>query len=148
MEAHMLQHDTEPYAVVTVTREVALTADQIWPDIGGFFDLDRWLDVSCTAVAGEGGLGSVRRIGDEIFEALIAKTRYSYSYVQTDGPMAPYCYHGTVACEPRGAEQAEIIYSLIYDQSDMDQERRASEQTRLKSRFGAAINAMLCAVQS
>lgn len=144
----MLQDDTEPYAVVTVSRDVALSADQIWPAIGGFFDLDRWLDVSCTAVAGEGGLGSVRRIGDQIFEALIAKTRYSYSYVQTDGPMAPYCYHGTVACEPRGAEQTAIIYTLIYDQSDMDKERRASEQTRLKSRFGAAINAMLCAVQS
>ncbi len=143
----MSECSKERYAVLCIARDVDRTADDIWPEIGGFFDLNRWLDVSCTAIAGEGGLGSVRQIGDEIFELLIAKTEYSYSYVQTVGPMAPHCYHGTVSCEPRGADKSTIFYTLIYDQWEMNDERRASEQTRLKLRFGAALDAMLCVLQ-
>jgi len=133
------------YAVIEVRQEVDRPVDHVWSVIGGFFDLDKWLGVPCTAEAGDGSVGSARRIGDAIIEPMIAATQYSYTYVQTEGPMAAFCYHGTVAVEPRG-EGAAIVYTLVYDQSSMDSATRASERARLEGRFGGAVDAMRNAV--
>lgn len=134
------------YAVIEIRGDVDRPVDEIWPIVGGFFDLDKWLDVPCAAQSGDGGIGSVRRIGDAIVEPMIAATQYSYSYAQTEGPMAPYCYHGTVACERRGEARATIVYTLVYDQSSMDAQKQASERTRIEARFGGAVEAMKRAV--
>lgn len=142
----MSERQDDDYAVIVIRDEVDRPADQVWGVIGGFFDLDKWLGVPCSAHAGDGGIGSVRRIGDAIIEPMIAATEYSYSYVQTEGPMAPYCYHGTVAAEARGEKSAAIIYTLVYDQSSMDDDKRASECARLEERFGGAVDAMKKAV--
>lgn len=134
------------YAVIVVKGEVDRPAAEIWPVIGGFFDLGRWLNVTCSAEAGGGGVGSVRRIGDAVVEPMVAATRYSYTYMQTEGPMAPFRYHGTVACEPTDEASAAIVYTLLYDQSSMDAARRASERARIEARFAGAVEAMKQAV--
>lgn len=142
----MSERQEDGYAVIVIRGEVDRPVDHVWRVIGGFFDLDKWLGVPCSAEAGTGGVGSVRRISDAIVEPMIAATRYSYSYVQTEGPMAPYCYHGTVAADARGEGGAEIVYTLVYDQSSMDDDKRASERARLEGRFGGAVDAMKQAV--
>lgn len=134
------------YAVIEIRGDVDRSVDEVWSIVGGFFDLDKWLGVPCAAQSGDGGIGSVRLIGDAIVEPMIAATRYSYTYAQTDGPMAPFCYHGTVACEGRGEARATIVYTLVYDQSSMDAPKRASERARIEARFGGAVEAMKRAV--
>lgn len=146
MEAGLSERRDDDYAVVMIRGEVDRPVGHVWAVIGGFFDLDKWLGVPCAVQAGTGGVGSVRRIGDAIVEPMIAATEYSYSYVQTEGPMAPYRYHGTVAAEARGEGGAAIVYTLVYDQSSMDEEKRASERARLEARFGGAVDAMKSAV--
>lgn len=142
----MSERQEGDYAVIVIRGEVDRPVDHVWAIVGGFFDLDKWLGVPCAVHAGNGGVGSARRIGDAIVEPMIAATQYSYSYVQTEGPMAPYCYHGTVAAEACGEGSAAIVYTLVYDQSSMDDDRRASERARLKGRFGGAVDAMKQAV--
>ncbi|MBA4209082.1 MAG: polyketide cyclase [Parvibaculum sp.] len=134
------------YAVIEIRGDVDRPADEVWAVVGGFFDLDKWLGVPCIAHSGDGGIGSVRRIGDAVVEPMIAATQYSYSYAQTEGPMAPFCYHGTVACEGRGEARTMIVYTLVYDQSSMDAGKRASERARIEARFGGAVEAMKRAV--
>lgn len=134
------------YAVIAIRGDVDRPVGEVWSVIGGFFDLDKWLGVPCRAEVGDGGLGSVRRVGDAIVEPMVAATEYSYTYVQTEGPMAPYCYHGTVACEARCAGKATIVYTLVYDQSSMDAETRASEFARIEGRFNGAVEAMMRAL--
>ncbi len=56
--------------------------------------------------------------------------------------MAAYGYHGTLAVESTGAEQARLIYTLVYDQESISPERRESERTRLQGRFQSALEAM------
>lgn len=136
------------YAVIEIRGDVDRPVDEVWPVVGGFFDLDKWLGVPCAARSGDGGIGSVRLVGDAIVEPMIAATQHSYSYVQTDGPMAPFCYHGTVACEGRGEADATIVYTLVYNQSSMDAPKRASERARIEARFHGAVEAMKRAVLS
>src|SRR3546814_8766786 len=85
--------------------------------IGGFFDLDKWLDVECAPVAGSGETGSIRIINGAVVEPLIGATSLSYTYAQTEGPMAALGYHGTLACEPADEGSSMIVYTLAYDQS-------------------------------
>lgn len=131
---------------VSLTREVAQPPSVVWPVIGGFFDLGKWLDVDCGRVAGYGEIGSVRRVGSAILEPLIAKTSHSYTYGQIEGPMAALYYHGTLACEPGPDSGSVIRYSLVFDATQMEESICKAEQGRLKMRFEAAIDAMVKAV--
>ena len=106
------------------------------------------MDVKCSAVCGSGKPGSVRRIGDAIIEPLVGATQRSYTYMQTEGPMASFCYHGTVACEPHGEAGSKIVYTLVYDHSSMDEDRRVTEKERLTARFGSAVDTMRAAVMA
>lgn len=128
---------------VSLTRETARPPAIVWPVIGGFFDLGKWLDVDCVRVTGNGEVGSVRRVGSAILEPLIAKTSCSYTYGQIEGPMAARYYHGTVACEP-GADSGSVIrYSLVFDATQMEEAACNAERGRLKKRFEAAVDAMV-----
>ena len=146
VESGLSEQAKGDYAVVEIRGEVDRPVDEAWSIVGGFFDLDKWLGVPCAARSGDGGIGSVRLVGEAVVEPMIAATQHSYSYVQTEGPMAPYCYHGTVACEGRGEAGATIVYTLVYDQSSMDPPKRISERARIEARFGGAVEAMKRAV--
>jgi hypothetical protein len=129
--------------VVIVNRGTVHRAPaEVWARIGGFFDLHRFLDVVCTPVAGAGGIGSVRRIGEAIVEPMVGATALSYTYAQTEGPMARHAYHGCVECRPSG-DGSEVTYTLVYDQTGIESERRLAEQDRLRARFRGALEAML-----
>jgi uncharacterized protein (TIGR00369 family) len=62
MEAGLSEQQEAGYAVIMIREEVDRPVDHVWGVIGGFFDLDKWLGVPCAAQAGDGGIGSVRRI--------------------------------------------------------------------------------------
>src|SRR3546814_3478829 len=104
------------FAVIPIRAAVPRPAREVWDLIGGFFDLDKWLDGECAPVAGSGETGSIRIINGAVVEPLIGATSLSYTYAQTEGPMAALGYHGTLACEPADEGSSMIVYTLAYDQ--------------------------------
>lgn len=131
------------FVEVTLSRKVLLPPAVIWPVIGGFFDLGKWLDVECVGMCGTGEVGSVRRIGNAIVETLVARGPWSYTYGQIEGPMAARYYHGTVACEYSAEGGSIIRYSLVFDAADMTEPACNAERERLKSRFQTALDSMV-----
>src|SRR3546814_4607025 len=73
------------FAVIPIRAAVPRPAREVWDLIGGFFDLDKWLDVECAPVAGSGEPGSIRIINGAVVEPLIGATSLSYTYAQTEG---------------------------------------------------------------
>ena len=130
-------------AVVSLQAEVARPVADVWPMIGGFFDLSKWLDVECRRLSGDGDVGSLRLVGNAIIEPLVARSATSYSYAQIRGPMAQYYYHGTVSCSSAGSAASTIDYTLLFDASSMTIDVRAREEARLSKRFGGALDAMV-----
>jgi hypothetical protein len=129
------------FVTITCRAAVDRSVDETWRRIGRFFDLGLFLDVECKRVKGTGDIGSLRLINGVILEPLVGKGRHSYTYAQIIGPMSACAYHGCVACDAAG-EGAEIVYTLTYDQSKLDPDRRRPEYERLTGRFSAAVAAM------
>src|ERR1700761_9070821 len=88
------------FHVITCRVTIQRPIDDAWLRVGGFADAGRFLNVLCELVSGDGGIGSVRRVGDSILEVLVGKTDYSYTYSQTAGPMERFAYHGCVSLTP------------------------------------------------
>jgi hypothetical protein len=58
---------------------VNASADKVWARIGKYCDIGEWGIPGCTILSGDGDMGTVRSIGNEI---LVGKTQYSYTYTQ------------------------------------------------------------------
>jgi hypothetical protein len=119
-----------------------------WRILGTFGTTAKFLGVSSVQVSGDGGPGSIRLIGDAILEVMVGASLHGYTYAQIEGPMARYQYHGSISLEPVDGDQCRILYSLTYDHTAMDADMRASERTRLQSRFDGAVKAMQKAVEA
>lgn len=126
---------------------VSAGADETWRVVGGFADAGRFIGLPSTMTFGNGELGSVREVGEEVTEKMVAAGERFYAYVQTRGPMAAYGYHGCVAVEG-DADESIIFYSIVYDASALSPAARAEEQSRLDDRFRGAIEAMADAVSA
>lgn len=116
---------------------------QVWQRVGGWCAIAEWLKVTCETVSGAGDVGSVRKLNGVTLEAMVARTAHSYSYWQTVGAMAGYGYHGTLTATPVGPRRTMLTYTIVYDQAAMPSDAvRASERTRLATRFVAPLNVM------
>ena len=104
------------YATIVLSVNVARPADAVWKKIGDFCEIGPVLKMSCAYTSGNGGLGTVRRLGGRIDEVMVAQTLHSYTYTQPDSKIL---YHGTVDVRAEGPDSSKIIYSLFYDQSDL-----------------------------
>jgi len=135
------------FSVVVIEADIDRPIDEAWSIIGDFQTAGRFLDVPIKELGGERGIGNVRQVGAQIIEAVVGASRYSYTYVQTHGPMAAYAYHGCVALEPNGAGGCMLTYTLAYDQSPMSADRRTAEFERLTVRFGGMVRAMKVAAE-
>lgn len=130
------------FKVITCSAEVECSADKTWSVVGSYADAGRFLNVPSKLVAGDGNLGSVRLIGDAVLEVMVGSSRHSYAYAQIRGPMAQFAYHGCLSVEEIGSERSKLLYTLVYEQTDMDGERRTSEAARISARFGGAAAEM------
>jgi hypothetical protein len=135
------------FSVVVIETGIERPIDEAWSIIGNFQAAGRFLDVPIKDLHGERGIGDVRQVGSQIIEAVVGATRYSYTYVQTHGPMAEYLYHGCFALEANGACGCKLTYTLLYDQSSMSVDRQAQEFKRLTDRFGGMVHAMKAAAE-
>jgi hypothetical protein len=130
--------------IVAVERsiEVVGAVDQVWNQIGDYGTAGRFLGIDSVMVFGTGQAGSLRQVGDQILELLVARGRFSYTYAQIRGPRASYFYHGHLEVEQLNEQACVIRYILIYEQASMEANARKTEVARLSERFQRAVETM------
>lgn len=121
--------------------DVSAPADKTWTRIGKFCDIGEWGIPGCTILSGDGGLGTVRSIGNEI---LVGKTQYSYTYTQPVREGVVFnMYHGTLEVIPVTATASRIVYTLFFDNSMLaDDAAREKDMANRRTRFSKMLDNM------
>jgi hypothetical protein len=117
----------------------------VWAKVGGYCAIQDWLkQLAPCVLAGDGGLGSVRKLGAQgnITEVMVAQTKYSYTYAQPTNPGLGILYHGTLSAEPIDKGHTKLMYSVVWDiEPDGAQDKKdADKANRTKSFTGALAN--------
>jgi len=132
------------YMSVRLEVDVNKPAAEAWARVGKYCDIGEWLGIGggCTMLSGkEGDVGAVRSIGNEI---MVAKTDLSYAYTQPVRTGAFYdLYHGNVEAKPVTATTSKLIYTLVWDGSNLaDDAAREANKTQRTNTFQNALNNM------
>ena len=140
------------WTTLTFSANLNKPADAAWERIGGndWCAIAKYLDVKgCTINSGKGELGSLRTIitaTGSVVENVVARTAHSYTYAQ---PFTPIFYHGTLAVEPVDATHSKLVYTLIWNQAGLpDQKARTDAYEGRKVRFQAAVDKMAAAANA
>jgi len=140
------------WTTLTFTANLNKPADVAWERIGGndWCAIAKYLDVKgCTINSGKGELGSIRTIATatgSVVENVVARTAHSYTYAQ---PFTPIFYHGTLAVEPVDTTHSKLVYTLIWNQAGLpDQKARTDAYEGRKVRFQAAVDKMAAAANA
>jgi hypothetical protein len=136
------------YASFSLTAEVNAAPEKTWSRIGDFCAIKDWLGTTCAITAGSGDVGTIRVLNNGgVTEMMVAKTPYSYTYMQPLNPAN--LYHGTLAVEPDGAGKSKIIYTFLYDQDPLgDAAAKAANRKQRTDRFTAALAKMKAMAES
>jgi hypothetical protein len=135
------------YVTIAMEITVAKPAAEVWAKVGtDYCALGKWIaagrEVPCAVTKGDGGIGSVRSIANgAVIEVLTAKTDLSYGYTQPakDGKFYDL-YHGFMEAKPVDAKSSKIIYTLVYDVSNLaDQAAKDADVKRRRTQFEAAL---------
>ena len=133
------------YIAIRMEIDVNKPAADVWAKVGGYCDLGKWLaagrEVPCVVTSGDGGIGSVRKIGNSVIEVLIAKTDLSYGYTQPAVEGKWYnLYHGFLEAKPVSATTSKLIYTLLLDVSDKaDRAAKDADIARRRTTFEGAL---------
>jgi hypothetical protein len=130
------------YAVIRMEIDVAKPAKDVWARIGKYCDISAWMSVDCKITSGDGGVGSVRVLaGGRVSEILVGQTELSYGYTQPVKEGQFYdLYHGFMEARPVTATTSKIIYTLVYDVSNMaDKAAKDAYIAGRRKRFEAAL---------
>ena len=140
------------WTTLTFSANLNKSADVAWHRIGGddWCAIAKFLDVKgCTINSGKGELGSIRTIvtaTGSVVENVVARTAHSYTYAQ---PFTPIFYHGTLAVESVDATHSKLVYTLIWNQAGLpDQKARTDAYEGRKVRFQAAVDKMAAAANA
>jgi hypothetical protein len=137
------------WATLTMTADIANSADAAWDRIGGndWCGIAKYLDVqSCSITLGHGEVGSLRLINGSIVEIAVSRTAHSYTYAQ---PFTPIFYHGTMAVERVDATHSRLVYTLIWNQTAVgDAKAQADARESRHKRFQAAVDKMAAAANA
>ena len=137
-----LQVPNPTYAVIPLEIAVNKPAADVWKRVGKYCDIGEWLQVACTITSGKDGeVGAVRSIGNEI---LVGRTELSYTYTQPVREGQIYnMYHGTMEARPVTATTSKIVYTLVFDNSQMaDDAAREADRMRRIQTFTRALDNM------
>jgi len=137
-----LQVPNPTYAVIVLEAAVNKPAADVWKRVGKYCDIGEWLQVACTMTSGKDGeVGAVRSIGNEV---LVGKTELSYTYTQPVREGRIYdLYHGTLEARPVTATTSKLVYTLVYDNSQMaDDAAREADKMRRTQTFTRALDNM------
>ena len=130
------------YASFSLTTDVNATPEKTWSKIGDYCAIKDWLGTTCSITAGSGDVGTIRVLNNgAVTEMMVAKTPFSYTYMQPLNPAN--LYHGTLAVEPAGSGKSRIIYTFLYDQDPLgDDAAKAANRKQRTDRFNAALAKM------
>jgi hypothetical protein len=136
-----LQTANPHYVAIPMTLTVNAPVDAVWARIGKYCDIGEWGFPNCTILSGDGGLGTIRSIGNEV---LVGKTKYSYTYTQPVREGVSYnMYHGTLEAAPLSATTTRLNYTLVYDNSNLtDDAAREKDLANRRTRFTGMLENM------
>ena len=131
----------------TLSTVANASPEKTWAKIGGFCAIHDWLGTSCV-LTGNGDVGSIRAINDDkVTEMMVAKTPFSYTYIQPTN--YANLYHGTLAVEPDGAGKSKITYTFLYDAEPLgDADAKAKARQGRTDRFNQALAKMKAMAES
>jgi hypothetical protein len=131
------------YTTIKLEVEIAKPAKDVWAKVGGYCDISKWLNnVDCAITSGDGGFGTVRVLaGGRVTEILVAQTELSYGYTQPVREGQFYnLYHGFMEARPVTATTSKMIYTLVYDVSNLaDQAAKDADIARRRTMFEGAL---------
>jgi Polyketide cyclase / dehydrase and lipid transport len=135
------------YVRIDMSIDVARPAAAVWAEIGDYCAISEWFanPIDCAITSGDGGMGTVRVLaGGRVTEILIAKTDLSYGYTQPALPGQFYnLYHGFMEARPVNANSSRILYTLVYDVSNLaDQAAKDADVARRRGMFEGALAKM------
>jgi hypothetical protein len=130
------------YMSFSLTTTVNVTPEKAWSRIGDFCAIKDWLGTTCSISTGSGEVGTTRLLNNgAVTEMMVAKTPFSYTYMQPLNPAN--LYHGTLAVEPDGAGHSRIVYTFLYDQEPLGTaDAKAANRKQRTDRFTAALAKM------
>lgn len=118
-------------------------AAEAWSRIGGYCDISEWMGLDCEITQGDGGIGTVRVLNGTIVEPMVARTALSYGYTQPVVEGQYYTlYHGFMEARPVTDTTSKVIYTMMWDVSQTDEEQVKADIERRRKVFGAALAKM------
>jgi hypothetical protein len=135
------------YTSFTLSTVANASPEKTWAKIGAFCAIHDWMGTTCE-MAGNGDVGSIRKLNNgAVTEMMVAKTPFSYTYIQPLNPSN--LYHGTLAVEPAGAGKSKINYTFIYDAEPLgDDAAKAKARQQRTDRFNGALAKMKSMAES
>lgn len=128
------------YSVIKLETTVNAPIDKTWAKVGPYCAIQDWIKrLAPCVMTGDGGVGSIRKLGPTgvIVEVMVAATAYSYTYAQ---PNNAILYHGTLSAEPIDKGHTKLMYTLIYDQEpDGAPEAKDKDRANRTTNFTAAL---------
>lgn len=132
----------QEYTTIQMEIDVDRPAAEVWVRVGGYCDISEWLGLDCEITSGNGEMGTVRAlVGGLVIEILVAQTELSYGYTQpsVDGEFYNL-YHGFMEARAVTATTSKLIYTLVYDASNMeDQTAKDADMARRRGTFDRAL---------
>jgi hypothetical protein len=139
-------HAEPEYVRIAMEIDVEKPAAEVWAKVGGYCDISVWFNgLDCEITSGDGGMGTVRALaGGRIVEILVAMTDLSYGYTQPAVEGQFYnLYHGFMEARPITADTSKILYTLVYDVSNLaDQAAKDADMARRRTMFEGALTTM------
>jgi hypothetical protein len=110
------------YVTIEMEIDVDAPAAEVWSKVGGYCDIGDWFGIPCEITSGEGGIGTVRSlVGGRVIEVLVGQTDLSYGYTQPAVEGQHYnLYHGFLEAQPVTDETSKLVYTLMYDVSEVE----------------------------
>ena len=125
--------------------EVAVNkpAAEVWSKVGGYCDISEWMGLDCEITQGDGGIGTVRVLNGTIVEPMVAQTELSYGYTQpvTEGEYYTL-YHGFMEARPVSETTSKLIYTVMWDTSQLSEDEIRAGVERRRILFTAGLAKM------
>jgi hypothetical protein len=137
-----LQVPNPTYAVIPLEIAVNKPAAEVWKRIGKYCDIGEWLQVACMITSGkDGDVGACARSATKYSSA---RPELSYTYTQPVREGQIYnMYHGTMEARPVTATTSKIVYTLVFDNSQLaDDAAREADRMRRVQTFTRALENM------
>lgn len=115
-------------------------AAEVWSKVGGYCDIGEWLNLDCEITQGDGGIGTVRVLNGTIVEPMTALTELAYGYTQpvTEGEYYTL-YHGFMEARPVSETSSRLIYTVMWDVSQLGTNEKNAAIERRRTIFTRAL---------